>query len=113
MPVSKETAQQIAYAYREIDAATELLDNISKALSRRQMPDIRDAFGRQYDGLQLGVPSGDNSTRLYNVPWSMARPIIETHIAQQKAIVATLSELAAFEATGPAESRPVAANQPS
>lgn len=113
MPVSKETAQQIAFAYREIEVATELLDSISDALSRREMPDIRDAFGRHHDGLQLGVPSGNNGHRLFNVPWSMARPIIETHIAQQKAIVDALSERALIEATGSPQCRPVAANQPS
>ncbi len=113
MPISKETAQQIAYAYREIDAATELLDSITEALSRRQIPDIRDAFGRHRDGLELGVPTGGNGHRLYNVPWSMARPIIENHIAQQKAIVAVLSERALIEATGTTDIQPVAANQPS
>lgn len=112
MPISKDTAQQIAFAYREIETATELLDQISAALSRREAPDIRDAFGRVRDGLELGVPSGNSGHRLFNVPWSMARPIIETHIAQQKAILTTLSERALIEAAGPTESRPVAANQP-
>lgn len=97
MPVSKDTAHQIALAYREVETATELLREITEALSRRSPPDIRDAFGRHQDGLQLGVPSGANSHRLFNVPWSMARPIIETHIAQQQAIIAMLSERARAE----------------
>lgn len=90
--ITKDTAMSIALAYREVETAETLLAQINDAMTRREAPDIRDAFGRHQDGLQLGVPSGSGGHRLFNVPWSMARPIIETHIAQQKAIIATLSE---------------------
>ena len=92
-----ETARVIAFAYREIEVAEKLLTEISNTIDRRTAPDIRDAFGRQVGGLELGVPSGDNGRRLFNVSWELARPVIEAHIAQQKAIIASLSEKARIE----------------
>lgn len=103
MPVSKQTAMDIALAYREVETAETLLAEITEATSRRQMPDIRDAFGRPAGGLELGVPTDHSSRRIFHVPWSMARPIIETHIAQQRAIIATLSEKARIELEGGTE----------
>lgn len=92
-----ETARAIAFAYREVEVAERLLAEISDAIGRRAAPDIRDAFGRHVGGLELGVPAGDNSKRLFNVPWALARPVIEAHIAQQKATIAALSEKARIE----------------
>ena len=95
--ITKQTATDIALAYREVEAAETLLAEITNALSRRQAPDIRDAFGRHHDGLQLGVPSGGNGRTLFNVPWTLAKPVIEAHIANQRAVIAALSEKAAIE----------------
>ena len=91
-PISKQVATDIALAYREIESAQALLDQITEAMSRHQAPDIRDAFGRRQDGLQLGVPSGNNGHRLFNVPWAVCKPVIELHIASQKAIISALTE---------------------
>lgn len=55
MTISKETAIDIAMAYREIETAEGLLAEITDTIGRNP-PDIRDAFGRRQDGLQLGVP---------------------------------------------------------
>lgn len=98
--IGYDTARDIALAYREIETAERLLAEIVDAMERRTAPDLRDAFGRQADSLQLGVPSGENGRRLFNVPWSIARPIIEAHIAQQRAIVAALSVKARMEMDG-------------
>lgn len=100
--ISKETATEIAYAYREIETGEKLLAEIVEALDRRQSPDIRDGFGRHQDGFQLGVPSGSNGHRLFNVPWRLAKPIIEAHIAEKRAVVAALTEKAQAEIAGPA-----------
>lgn len=96
--ITKQTAMDIALAYREIDSAEELLKTISEAISRLTEPDIRDAFGRPTGGLQLGVPSGDNSRRLFNVPWPLAKIVIEAHLAAQRQIVAALNAKALIEA---------------
>jgi hypothetical protein len=100
--INFETARDIAFAYREIETAERLLAEINDAMKRRSAPDIRDAFGRSIDGLELGVPSGDNSKRLFRVPWAIARPVIETHIAQQRAVIAALSEKARIESSADA-----------
>jgi hypothetical protein len=98
--ITKETATDIALAYREIETAETLLAEITKALSQREMPDIRDAFGRPQGGLQLGVPSGINSHRLFNVQWSLAKPILQAHIADHQAKIVALNEKAKSEAEG-------------
>lgn len=95
--ITLETARDIAFAYREIEVAEKLLAEIIETLWRRDTPDLRDAFGRRANGLQLGVPSGSNGQRLFDVPWEIARPVIEAHIAQKRAIIATLSEKARIE----------------
>jgi hypothetical protein len=95
--ISKQTAMDIALAYREIETAEELLAKITDELSLRKMPDVRDVFGRPQDGLQLGVPSGDMSQRMFQVPWSIVKPVLELHIAHHRARIATLNEQAAIE----------------
>ena len=98
MAISRETAYDIACAYREIERVEELLSKVEDAISRYEDVDIRDDFGRKAGGLQLGIPSGASSTTLFNVPWSLARPVIQTHIAEQKAQLAALNEKAIAEA---------------
>lgn len=95
--ITKDTAMSIALAYREVETAEKLLAEIKETLDRKEAPDIRDVFGRLQDGLQLGVPSGNSGHRLFNVPWSLAKPIIEAHIANHKARIAALSETARTE----------------
>lgn len=92
-----DTARDIALAYREVETAEKLLAEINEAIKERSAPDFRDAFGRRIYGLELGVPISENGRRLFNVPWVMARPIIEAHIAQQRAMISTLSEKARLE----------------
>lgn len=94
--ISEDTALDIAMSYREVRTAQKLLADIT-SLARREAPDIRDAFGRLQGGLQLGVPSGASGHRLYDVPWSLAKPIIEAHIAHHQSKIAILSEKAAIE----------------
>lgn len=98
--ITKRTAMDIALAYREVEAAEALLADVRKAKDLRDALDIRDAFGRRQDGLKLGVPSGENGHQLFNVPWSLAGPIIEAHIANQRAIIAALSAKAHAELLG-------------
>lgn len=95
--LSKQTAMDIALAYREVETAEALLAQITEALCRHEMPDIRDAFGRLQSGLQLGVPSGGSGHRMFDVPWSLARPVIEAHIAHHRARILALTEKARVE----------------
>lgn len=95
--ITKNTATDIALAYREIEVAEKLLAEIAETMERRETPDVRDAFGRRRNGLELGVPSGDSSNRLFDVPWNLARPIIEAHIASKRALLSALTEKARGE----------------
>lgn len=95
--ITKDTAAGIALAHREIETAEALLKQIGEALNNGRVPDFRDAFGRQR-GLQLGVPSGDNSQRLFDVPWTLAKPIIEVHIVAQRGLIAEFTTKAIAEA---------------
>ena len=103
MLISQQTALDIAYAYREVETAEKLLAEITSEFDRRSTPDIRDAFGRRQDGLQLGVPSGSNGHRLFNVPWTICKPVIEMHIAEQRARIVLLTEKAKAEMAGAPE----------
>lgn len=100
--ISKQTAMDIAMAYREVETAEKLLAELVEARSRRSAPDIRDAFGRVQDGLTLGVPTSSTSHSLFNVPWSLAKPIIEAHIAHHRAAISALTEKAKLEMSNPA-----------
>jgi hypothetical protein len=95
--ITKQTAMDIALAYREVETAEKILGDITEAFSLRSEPDIRDAFGRPQHGLQLGVPHGESGHRLFDVPWSLAKPVIEAHIAHHKAKIAALSKKARSE----------------
>jgi hypothetical protein len=95
--ISKATATQIALAYREIEASEKLIEDVAKAMDQFGTTDLRDVFGRRVNGLQLGVPSGNNGHRLFDLPFSVAQPVIEAHIAQQRAVIAALTEKALGE----------------
>ena len=95
--ISRETATDIALAYREIEVAEGLLKDVRDTMGRAKAVDIRDAFGRVQHGLQLGVPSGESSQRLFNVPYPLAVPVIEAHIAQLRAKLLASSERARHE----------------
>lgn len=96
--ISKETATDIAMAYREIEVAEKLLAEITAKELWREQPDVRDAFGRLVGGLQLGIPSGNDGHRLFTVPWALCKPIIEAHIASKRSLLSALNEKALIEA---------------
>lgn len=100
--ISKETATDIALTYREIETAEKLLAEVQSTVTkyyREGEPDIRDSFGRRVGGLQLGVPSGPAAHTCHHVPWSLAKPVLEAHIANQRSILVALNVKAQIEAT--------------
>lgn len=99
--LSKQTATDIALAYREIEISEKFLAEILEARSRDSVPDLRDAFGRLHSGMELSVRSSHGSSRLFNVPWSLVNPVIEAHIAHHKAIIGALTEKARIELSEP------------
>ena len=98
--ISQDTAYAIATCHREIEVAQKLLGEVEDGLQKRGVPDIRDAFGRSQRGLQLGVPSGDNGHRLYQVEWSLCVPVLTAHIGSLKGKLSALNEIARSELDG-------------
>jgi hypothetical protein len=92
--IAQQTAYDIAMAYREVETAEKMLVAVKEAMDRFNAKDIRDAFGRRQDGLQLGVPSGETGHRLFDVAWPLALPIIEAHITHHRTRIALLSQAA-------------------
>jgi len=98
--ITKETAARIWNCYREIETAHKLLENMD-VLKKKYPHDpsaqkLKDAFGRAQD-LQLGVPSGENSHRLFGVSPELGRSVIESHIAKKQAELIEANEQARIE----------------
>lgn len=97
--ITADTAAEIWHCYREITAAEKLLEDIAEDLKNGPdtfKPRLRDAFGRRRN-LQLGIPSGQDAHRLFDVAPSLAESIIRAHIANKKAELATANEKARIE----------------
>ncbi|SEG13534.1 hypothetical protein [Marinobacterium lutimaris] len=102
--LSKDLCERIWHCHREIDAGLALLVEVEKIaaenIKRRQQGDaeqgITDKFGRDQH-LQLGVPTSDNSHRLYSVSFELAMPVIRAHISNKKAELTELNEVAKLE----------------
>ncbi len=111
--ITQDTAVLIWSCYREIEAAKQLLADMEKveAKSKRDhhAPHIRDTFGRRRR-LELGVPSGENSHRLFDVSSRLAESVIRAHIAEKKAELAVANEQARVELD--AETQPVPQVEP-
>lgn len=101
--ISKQTAEEIYHCHREIEAGEKLLAEVQEIIQKQKReehaPGLEDVFGRM-QVLQLGVPTGDSSRRLFHVSWDMAEPIIKTHIANKKAQLERVSQRAIVEANG-------------
>jgi len=106
--VTQATAAEIWECYREIEAAEKLLADLDAAAKQQEgqydrrdkfEPKLSDAFGR-LARLQLGVPSGDNSHRLYGVSAGLAVSVIKAHIANKRAELVEANEKARTELNG-------------
>lgn len=94
--ITQETAVRIWNAYREIETAEKLLAEMAERIKWGDDPNPRDAFGNRRC-LQLGIPSGENSCRLYDVQPTLALSVIRAHIAAQRATLAEANEQARIE----------------
>jgi hypothetical protein len=102
--ISRETCVAIWTAYREIEAAEQLLGDMKKERERAQADKhaatLRDAFGRVRQ-LQLGIPSGENAHRLFDVSPVLAESVIRAHIEHKRAELVEANERARIDlATG-------------
>lgn len=106
--ITRKTAERLWVAYREIESAEKLLSDMEEVREREHMSQkdrqhertLKDAFGREQH-LQLGIPSGKNSHRIFEVSPRMADAVIRAHIAGQKAKMLELQEVARVELDTP------------
>ena len=97
--ITQETAAEIWHAYREIETGHKLLEDTKDALAKafdKTAPLIKDAQGRPRH-LELGIPSSENSRRLFNVPVQIAESIIRLHIAEKQKELVLAMEKARIE----------------
>jgi len=100
--ITQQTCAAIWSAYREIDAAEKLLADMKTEREKpfaerdRHAPTLKDAFGQKRH-LQLGIPSGENSHRIYDAAPELAESVIRAHIAKKKAELTEANERARIE----------------
>jgi hypothetical protein len=98
--ILQKTARRIWNCYREIAAAEKILDDMAELAKRHPYDEheakLTDAFGHAHD-LQLGIPSGENGHRLFDVRPELAASVIRAHIAAKKAELVEANEAARIE----------------
>lgn len=94
--ITKQTAYEIWLAYDEIEKGRALAEKMTASLKEGEPFSLRDSFGRPR-GLQLGVPTSENSHRLFDVAPALAKAIIEAHVAGKEAELRALAEKARAE----------------
>ena len=107
--ISNETIERIWHCKREIEAGTKLLVDMAEVRKQEEdrmnrlaktEPTLKDAFGRRRQ-LQLGIPSGENGHRLFDVSPQLAESVIKVHIANKTAELAEATEQARIELSIP------------
>ena len=98
--IKRETAEKIWIAYREIETAEKLLKDMQEMRETQRIdksaPTLKDAFGRRRH-LQLGIPSGENGHRLFDVSPVLAESCIRAHIEKKRAELVDANEAARIE----------------
>lgn len=100
--ITVETCQAIYAAHREIEAGEKLLADMKAERERpftereKHEPLLRDSFGRRKQ-LQLGIPTGENSHRLFDVSPVLAESVIRAHIENKRAELVEANERARIE----------------
>jgi len=98
--ITRDTAAKIWNAYREIETAENLLNELQEIKKKngidKNAPSLSDAFGRRKD-FEFGIPMGDNGHRLFKVNPSLAESVIKAHIANKKSELAEANEQARIE----------------
>jgi hypothetical protein len=122
--ITQSTLEAMWACQREISTGEKLIEALEKEYSgegtfhgqlNRSAPALKDAFGRR-QFMQLGIPCGENSHRMYDVPPALAKTVILSCIAAKKVELLALNELAKIElesnASAPVVVAPVAEELP-
>ena len=81
--ISMELAAKIWRCHQEIETAKKLHAEALDMIAKAEPPHWKDAFGR-HQGLQLGIPCGDNAHRIFDVSPSAAIAVLVDHIAAKE-----------------------------
>ena len=98
--ITPETCAAIYAAHREILAGEKLLEDMKAERARthedKYAATLRDYFGRVRQ-LSLGIPSGENAHRLFDVSPLLAESVIRAHIENKRAELVEANERARIE----------------
>lgn len=101
--IKQETAAKIWQCYREIETAKKLLNDLDEKIKNNRFnpheQHLKDAFGHRQN-MQLGIPSGENGYRLFDVSPNLAKSVIISHIAFKEAELTDVNEQARIEMAG-------------
>lgn len=103
--ITKETCVKIYNCHQEIENSKKLIEDMAQLLKddeEKQNPTLYNAFGER-KGLELGVPSGKGSHRIFNVSPLLAVKVIEDHISAQSKRLEELEAIAKIELYGKQE----------
>lgn len=96
--ITKETADGISRAYREIEAAEKLLTQIDEQLAKeKESRGFHGEINYTARGCQLGWPDREGF-RLFSVEPQLGRSCVVAHLIDQKAKIEKLNEIAKMEA---------------
>lgn len=97
--ITKETCVKIWNCWNEIEKGETIIKDMAETVKEdieKKPPTLYDAFGENR-GLQLGVPSGHDSHRIFGVPIDLGIKIIERHIEEKKRRLEELMAIAKIE----------------
>ena len=104
--ITRKTIEEIWIAYREIETAEKLLADMEAENAKPfrdpdpHAPTLKDAFGKK-QRLQLGIPSGANCHRIFDLDPVLAESVIRAHIAKMKVRLTEAQECARLEINNP------------
>ena len=98
--IKKETLEKMWHCYREIEVSEKLLKDIEEVMKNNSInkdaQKLKDAFGQRVD-FQLGIPSGSDGHRIFNVNIDLAKSVIVSHKAKKDAELKEANEQAKIE----------------
>lgn len=89
--ITKKQAYDLWNCHNEIEKAYKLKADMQEALIKYNSLELTNVFGER-QGLQLGIPMGENSHRLLNVSPKIALQIIDEYIKEQEALLQLLNK---------------------
>lgn len=95
--LTKSTAIKIHNCHFEIEKANELIKRLKDSINEDGELVLKDAWGENARGLQMGIPSSPSSHSLYNVPPLLALSVIDAHIKDQNRRLEELKAIALIE----------------